>query len=291
MTRQSFVDVEPEWFDGRYADGYVDSGGVRLHYTEWNPEGSQTVVLVHGLNVQTHTWDPIAEALSDRYRVICPDLRGHGDSAWAPDYWLPSFVSDLAALTSQLGLSPFSLVGHSLGARIVLAFAGEHTDQVDKVALSDTGPQMSASGSKFTQSVLATSASVKGFRDENEAAALFREQNPEWREVYIRLHARHQLRRNWADKLVFKADPELFWLTGSAGKRDDSLVWERTAQITVPTLVLRGELSPFIDDELAERMLDALKSGSIVTIPNCGHYIPRENPEALMAAIVPFLES
>jgi pimeloyl-ACP methyl ester carboxylesterase len=202
---------------------------------------------------------------------------------------MTSFTQDLAALVAHLGLERFALVGHSLGARIALAYAGEHPDQITKLVLSDTGPEMSASGAKFTQSVLSSNTSVKGFRDEDEAMTYYREQNPEWREVFFRLHARHQLRRNWANKLVFKMDPDLFWLTGSAGKRDDKYVWEMMANITAPTLVVRGETSPFIDEELSQKMLNVLKDGEVVTVPACGHYIPREKPEELLDILVPFL--
>jgi pimeloyl-ACP methyl ester carboxylesterase len=47
--------------------------------------GTETLVLVHGLNVQLHTWDPLADQLAQDYRVICVDLRGHGDSGWATE--------------------------------------------------------------------------------------------------------------------------------------------------------------------------------------------------------------
>ena len=59
-----FTDAPPETFESMYREGYADVSGVRLHYTDWNPSGERTIVLVHGLNVQLHTWDPIAAALS-----------------------------------------------------------------------------------------------------------------------------------------------------------------------------------------------------------------------------------
>ena len=284
-----FTDAPPETFESMYREGYADVSGVRLHYTDWNPSGERTIVLVHGLNVQLHTWDPIAAALSADWRVICFDNRGHGDSSWGADYWLKSFVNDLDGLVTQLGLTKFALVGHSLGARITLAYAGEHPDRVTHVVLSDTGPEVAKSAAKYMQAVIGGAADVRGFKDEAHAAEVFRGQNPEWREVYIGLHARHQLRRSWAGKLVLKSDPELFWLTGGAGLKDNAYVWDMAAEVAAPTLVLWGETSHFLDDELADRLLATLQHGELVRIAS-GHFIPREEPEAFVDALRSFLE-
>lgn len=289
MDPRLFKDVPPEYFEPMYADGYADVNGVRLHYTDWNPSAERTVVLIHGLNVQLHTWDPIAAALAADRRVICVDLRGHGDSSWGSDYWLRSFVTDVDQFVSLLGLSQFAVVGHSLGARISLAYAGEHPDRVSHVVLSDTGPEVAKSAAKYMQAVVGGAADVRGFRDEAHAFEHFREQNPEWREVFLRLHARHQLHANWVGKLVLKADPELFWLTGSAGVRDNAYVWEMAAKVAAPTLVMWAERSNFLDQELADRLLAVLPRGELVRVPDCGHFIPREQPEAFVDAVQSFL--
>jgi pimeloyl-ACP methyl ester carboxylesterase len=289
MLKESFVDVAPEYFDDKFSSHDIEVGRQRLHYTDWNPGGTRTIVLVHGLNVQSHTWDPIADDLAEDFRVICPDLRGHGDSGPGSDYWMRSFVADVNGLVDHLGLPSFVLVGHSLGAKVALSYAGTYPDRVERLVLSDTGPELSKSASKFTQNVLATSGEVKGFRNEAEAMDHFRTANPEWREVFIRLHARHQLRKNWAGKLVPKVDPDVFWLTGSAGRVDDPFVWEQTAKVQAPTLVLWAERSIFFDDDLAERMLATLPNGTLERVMDSGHFIPRERPEALVAAIRRFI--
>ena len=70
--------------DYRYQDGWVAVDGLRVHYTEWGKPTAPPVLLLHGLNVQCHTWDPIAHKLAEEFHVYAMDLRGHGDTDWAP---------------------------------------------------------------------------------------------------------------------------------------------------------------------------------------------------------------
>src|SRR3546814_3269311 len=71
-------------------------------------------------------------SLADRYHIIAPDLRGHGDSAWSPDgqYDMDSFVYDLAQFVHQLDLAPVTIVAHSLGGNIATRYTGLYPDKV-----------------------------------------------------------------------------------------------------------------------------------------------------------------
>ncbi|MGE0584802.1 MAG: alpha/beta fold hydrolase [Flavobacteriaceae bacterium] len=273
-----------------YADRYFSSGSLRLHYTEWNPEGSHPVIMLHGLNVQAHTWDPIVPLLSSDMRIICPDLRGHGDSDWAREgYPVGGFVADLNNLADHLGFSKFSLVGHSLGARVSIAYAGEHSSRLDCLALSDTGPQMPKSAAQSTSRFIGDTNSIKGFRDREEVWEHYRKTHPEWRPEFIDLHAEFQVRDNWAGKKILKSDPELYWITRGAGVREIPYLWEMAEAIDVPTLIMVGEHSEFFDDELLERMREAIRRSEVAKF-NTGHYIPREQPEEFAARLTEFLE-
>jgi pimeloyl-ACP methyl ester carboxylesterase len=274
---------------GRYQDGWIDSANLRLHYTEWNPSAPDTVVLVHGLNVQLHTWDPIADLLSDRYRVVCVDLRGHGDSDWAREgYRLDSFVADLRATVETLGIDRFHLVGHSLGARIAVAFAGRYPDRVRHVVLSDTGPETTRAGALAARDVVGGAGNIRGFRNEAEALEHFEKVHPEWLAEFRELHVRWQLRRNWAGKLVFKADPDLFWILGSVAKDETAVLWENAGRITAPVLLCIGERSAFFDADVVERTKAGFRALEVRYFPT-GHYIPRERPAEFTEAVRQFL--
>jgi pimeloyl-ACP methyl ester carboxylesterase len=278
-------------YAGRYSDGFVEvAAGLRLHYTDWNPSGGRPVLLVHGANVQSHTWDPIADALSETRRVVSVDLRGHGDSDWARDgYWIRSFVADLAAFAAKLDIAPFDYVGHSLGARVGVGYAGAHPDTVRHLVLSDTGPETPREGAKFAQSIVGSTGDVRGFRNRKEALAHYRRLHPEWQPVFHELHVEHQLRENWAGKLVFKSDPDLFWMTGSAGLKEIPWLWEMAARITAPTLVLWGTRSGFFDDELIARMQATIPNMEVART-DTGHYIPREAPDEFVRLVRDFLD-
>lgn len=275
-------------YAGRYRQFRIDVGKLSLNVCEWNPQGSRTVVLLHGINVQLHTWDPIAAILEDQFRMICVDLRGHGDSDWTQTgYGVRQMKRDVERVIEILSPEPVALVGHSLGARITIAIAGDSPTLVSHVILSDSGPEMT------TKAALATKPPVepRGFRDEAEVWAYYRERHPQWREEFIDLHARYQVRQNWAGKYVVKADPDLFWLTGSAGGRETPFLWDCWRRIQAPTLVLWGQHSPFLDIELSQRMKSALPRATEIIVKDCGHYIPREKPTDFVQAIRSFLDN
>ncbi|SNQ45399.1 conserved hypothetical protein [Frankia canadensis] len=273
-----------------YADGFVEVDGLRLHYTEWGPVTAPPIVMLHGLNVQCHTWDPIIRGLLPDRHVIAMDLRGHGDSDWCPaGYRVRSMARDVHGLIDQLGLGPVDLVGHSAGVRVAIAVAGERPETVRRLALSDAGPANSRSGAIAMRDFIRATTNLRGFRDEAEAEAFYLGLHPEWRKDFIDLHVRHQLRRNWAGKLVPKADPDVQWITGSVSLPDVEYLWQRSKDLTMPTLLLVGRRSNVLDEEVVDRMLAAMPAATVRWF-DTGHYVPREAPEEFLEVLRSFLE-
>jgi len=108
-----------------------------LHYLDWGNPGAPLLVLVHGGRDHARNWDWVARALRDEWHVVCPDLRGHGDSSWSPDgnYSMPAYVSDLAQLIYQISEGPVSIAAHSLGGAISLRYAGVYPERVRRLAV------------------------------------------------------------------------------------------------------------------------------------------------------------
>lgn len=116
---------------------------LNLAYAEWGDPAAPPLLLVHGGRDQKRSWDRVAARLSKSYRVIAHDLRGHGQSDWVSDgdYGVMDHVFDLASLVDHLGLSRFTLLGHSLGGNITLRYAGLYPDQIEKlIAIEGLGP-------------------------------------------------------------------------------------------------------------------------------------------------------
>ncbi len=279
------------FFEGRYFYRQEVVNGLRIAYTEWNPGAPKAMLLVHGLQGQSHAWDPIADALAAEYRIVCPDLRGHGESAWAREgYWTANFVEDLHQLVQRLDLAPVLYVGHSLGARIGYAYGAAHPAEIRGMVLSDAGPETPATAAKSATKVVGAAAATPGFRSRDEALRLLREQHPEWQPVFHELDAHYQLRENWAGKFVYKHDPDLFWITRSAGLKEIPLLWEAAARATPRTLILKGEKSPYLDQPLLERLLQTMPRAKAAVMPT-GHYIPKEAPELFTKQVLNFAHS
>jgi pimeloyl-ACP methyl ester carboxylesterase len=272
-----------------YQDGWLRLDGLRFHYTEWGGPTAPPVVMLHGLNVQCHTWDPIARVVAKKHHVIAMDMRGHGDSDWAKaGYRVRSMARDVHGLIDALGLGPVDLVGHSAGVRVAIAVAGEKPHTVRRLALSDAGPANSKSGAIAMRDFIQATTNLRGFRSEQEARDFYLSFHPEWKPEFIDLHVQFQLRRNWAGKLVPKADPDLQWITGSVSLPDVAYLWEMSRLLTMPTLLMVGKTSNVLDEETVEKMLAAMPASSVRWF-DTGHYVPRERPEEFTEVLLEFL--
>src|SRR6185369_8074511 len=111
------------------------SDRLKLQFWDYGQEGKPALVLVHGGLDHARNWDWVARSLREHYHVYALDLRGHGNSAWAPGalYSIVEHVLDLSALLDIINEFPIRLVGHSLGGIIVLHYAGIYPERVQKV--------------------------------------------------------------------------------------------------------------------------------------------------------------
>ncbi|MFB3091666.1 MAG: alpha/beta fold hydrolase, partial [Dehalococcoidia bacterium] len=131
-------------------DKTVSVNGLNLHYLDWGTEGRPMMVLLHGLRGHAHSWDDVSMALLRDYHVLALDQRGRGDSGWATDgdYSGKAYVSDLLGFCDALKLDSFILVGHSMGGRNSLSFAGQHSGRLQKLIIVDIGPTVDPRGSQ-----------------------------------------------------------------------------------------------------------------------------------------------
>lgn len=114
---------------------FYSSQRLKMHYLVWGDETKPPIILVHGTRDHARSWDCVAEALIDRYCVYAPDLRGHGDSAWAygGNYSIIDYALDLHALGEDIARAPYTIIGHSLGGGVTLQYAGTFPEKVKKL--------------------------------------------------------------------------------------------------------------------------------------------------------------
>src|SRR4051812_5864213 len=114
-------------------DEYIELNGLRFHYRECGSHSNPVLLVLHGLNSHSWDWDFLSIALSDRYRVIALDQRGHGASDWAQDYSWQRFQEDLEALVQAFSLERFTLLGYSVAGGIAYVYAGMHPQEIARL--------------------------------------------------------------------------------------------------------------------------------------------------------------
>jgi lipase len=111
---------------------------VRLHTHEWGSDAATPVVCLHGVTGHGARFRRLAEEhWAARFRVVAPDLRGHGRSGWDPPWTFPTYVADLVETLDALGIEEADWVGHSFGGRLVLELAAAHPERVRRAVLLD----------------------------------------------------------------------------------------------------------------------------------------------------------
>lgn len=121
---------------------------VKLHYLDWPaPTGAPVLMMVHGRRAHAHWFDPTAPHFHSRYRCICPDLRGHGDSGLDGPVTIPRFAADLAELMGEFADRPVILLAHSFAGRLAILARQLQGAEPAALILADTpiyhrpGPQ------------------------------------------------------------------------------------------------------------------------------------------------------
>jgi pimeloyl-ACP methyl ester carboxylesterase len=128
-------------------DELIEMRGLRFHYRDWPPAraAAPSLVLLHGYSGHARSWDAFAEAMTDRYRVLALDQRGHGETGWAPAdrYGIDDMADDLEAFVRALGLQGFTLLGLSMGGMVAIEYAGRRPEALAACVIVDVGPAAS----------------------------------------------------------------------------------------------------------------------------------------------------
>jgi esterase len=268
----------------------VAVNGLGFRYLDWGTGGSPPILFLHGGALTAHTWDLVCLALRDDYHCLALDQRGHGDSDWAPDadYSLAAQRADIKGFAEALGLDRFVLVGMSMGAINGLAYAVEHPETLRALVLIDAGPDVRRAGSRRIRDFVNGSAAPETLEAIIERALAF---NPRRDPLVLRRSLMHNLRRQQDGTWMWKYDRRRFQAMGGDGHAGErrGLVG-RLADVTCPTLVVRGGESDVFHDEDAERLAAALPDGRWVKIPGAGHTVQGDNPKDLAAALRSFLD-
>ncbi|MET9605183.1 alpha/beta hydrolase [Streptomyces sp. NPDC006512] len=272
---------------------FAGHGGIRLAADEWGAAASPPLLLLHGGGQTRHAWGRTGPRLAALgWRVIAPDLRGHGDSAWSAggDYSLGLFAEDVRAIVAATGGRPV-LVGASLGGLGSLLAAGEVPKAaVRALVLVDVAHRPDPRG--FRRIVAFMRGHPDGFADEGEAAAAVSAHLPHRPRPADVQGIRANLRRR-GDRWVWHWDPRM--LDSFEDRMDPPGMAERllgaARHADVPVLLVRGGLSDVVREDVAEQFCDRVPRARRVDVAGAGHMVAGDRNEHFLDAIVPFLEA
>jgi esterase len=271
------------------ADEIIEMRGLRFHYRDWQSKraGAPDLVLLHGYTSHARSWDSFAEAMTDRYRVLALDQRGHGESGWAPAdrYGVADMADDLAAFVAALGLSRFSLLGLSMGGMVAMEYAGRRPPELARLVIVDIGPEIMTAGAERIRTGVRTS---DVFESREAAFKLARAANPRPPEAHHRHRVDYSLMRTEDGKWTWRYDRALR-APDTLRPRNPEAAWKSCAAIAVPTQLIRGELSDILSAEVAARMIETIPDARFDLVKNSGHAVPLDAPEGFLEAVRGFL--
>jgi pimeloyl-ACP methyl ester carboxylesterase len=270
-------------------DELIELRGLRFHYRDWpsTKPGAPDLVLLHGFTGHARSWDAFAEAMTDRYRVLALDQRGHGESGWAAadQYGAGEMAKDLTAFVAAMGLDQFTLLGLSMGGIVTMEYAGARPKALAACVIVDIAPEIVPAGLTRIQTGV---QSTDVFASKDEAFAAARAANSLPPEAHHRHRVDHNLMRTADGRWTWRYDRALR-TPGNARARDADALWRACANINVPTLIIRGDRSDVMSPELAERMLQTIPYARLELVANSGHAVPLDAPDGFLAAARGFL--
>ncbi len=274
---------------------------LRLHYVDWGNPEKPLLLLVHGGRDHARSWDHVALALRSDFHVVAPDLRGHGDSAWAigGGYALTDFVLDIAQLLEAVNEFPVTIVGHSLGGALSLLFSGTFPEKVARlVAIEGLGPPPAilreirgVPGWKRVRDWVERMQKIAGrdprrYPSIDEAAKRMLEANAFLSEEQAHHLTIHGVARNEDGTYSWKFDN--YVRAFSPIRLQDEEVDELRSRITCPVLLVRGTES-WASDPDTDGRIAPFRGAQVANIEGAGHWVHHDRLEEFLRVLREFL--
>ena len=256
------------------------SDGRTISALKWG-SSEPRLVLVHGSGQNAHTWDTVALALN--VPLIAVDLPGHGHSSWRDDttYSPQGMAEDLAVVIQQHAANAAAIVGMSLGGLTCLALASAHPNLVPHLVLVDITPGVT---SKKAKAVLDFINGPQSFASFDELFARTKEHNPTRSESSLRRGILHNAKQiedgSWQWRYDRRGQTET---AGSAPGHEAprSPMWDMISAWNKPLLMVRGGISPVVDDEDIAELRKRCEHVEVVVVDGAGHSVQGDRPVEL----------
>jgi len=256
----------------RSLDALGATGFHRIAYVEWGEPGAPAVICAHGLTRNSRDFDRLAAALSERCRVVCPDLAGRGRSDWLPakQYTYPQYLADMTVLISRLDTADVDWLGTSMGGLIGMQLAAAANSPIRRLVLNDVGPFIPKAA---LQRIGGYVGKDPHFASLDELEAYLRKvhapfgplSDQDWRHLALQSYRR---RENGGFGLAY--DPAIAegYL---ASMKEDVDLWALWDKISCPVLVLRGATSDVLTAATAKEMQKHGPKAKVIEFAGTGH--------------------
>jgi pimeloyl-ACP methyl ester carboxylesterase len=269
---------------------WTSSDGLNLHYRNYpGPDaepkamGKLPVLCLHGLTRNARDFAALAEDLSAKRRVIVPDMRGRGDSDYAPDsatYSPITYVADVEKLLAEQGITRFVVIGTSMGGLMTMLMAAAKPGRMAAVVMNDIGPEVDAAGVARISGYVGQGRSYPTWVHAARALeaahkAAFPDYDlDQWLELAKRTLVVTQNGRISYDYDMAIAEP--FAKPGNAAPPNLWLAYEGLRD--VPMLLVRGELSDLLSPDTVKQMAVRNPKMRSITVPRVGHAPTLDEP-------------
>jgi len=257
---------------------FQTSDGLSLYYRDYG-SGSDVVVCLPGLTRNSKDFHEIATHLASRYRVLCPDMRGRGRSDWDADwhnYHPATYINDAWSLLDHLGIGKFIILGTSLGGLMAMIMASQQAERVKAVILNDVGPEADPAGYARILASFDEQFEVNDWLDAiQHCRQSYKMALPDMPDEFWQKFVHKTYRKGSNGRPELESDPNIAEavrkgdLSRIAGIQVDP--WDAFNGVTMPCMVLRGELSDILSAEIVDRMMMVKTDLVNVVIPNRGH--------------------
>jgi pimeloyl-ACP methyl ester carboxylesterase len=278
MRKNSFLGLGPHGFH-------------RVAYTEWGEaDNPRVLICVHGLTRNSRDFDVLAAAMQDRYRVICPDIVGRGESQWlshSSDYSYPQYLADMNVLIARANVSELHWVGTSMGGLIGMMLAGQPNTPIRRLVMNDVGPFIPKASLERLAQYVGRAPVMESLDDVEQylrvvMAPFGKLTDAQWRHM-----AEHSASRADNGNFVLHYDPAIADVFKGAAIQDINL-WLFWQGVTCPVFVIRGAESDLLLAETVTQMKAGRNNVTSLEIANTGH-APALMNDAQVAAIRNFL--
>jgi non-heme chloroperoxidase len=250
---------------------------------------------MHGGGQTRHAWGNAASELAAAGRfAVSLDLRGHGESDWAPDgdYDIGSFAADARAVSAGFAHQPV-LVGASLGGLASLVAIGESKEPVAKgLVLVDVAPRVEREGTDRIRGFMRSG--IAGFDRIEDAADAISAYIPERPRPKDLSGLRKNLRLREDGRWYWHWDPRFLegpnGIDGQRGHIDHDRLAEAAKLVHVPTLLVRGRASDVVSDASVAELIELIPHAEVADVAGAGHMVAGDRNDAFNAAVIEFIE-